>query len=164
MRRQRTASQEAQPWHSTSAPTETRQSKVSQIQALAARGEPDKLTPAQRAGNFDEIYLPFRTEQAHREAARCLKCGEHSICEWTCPLHNHIPQCGLNALRPEISTARWNSHIRPTVYRKSLDVSVPRIVYAKVPARFVTNRAQSRSAILSVIFPTGRWQKAGDLI
>ncbi|MNZ67501.1 Glutamate synthase [NADPH] small chain [compost metagenome] len=92
MRRQRTASQEAQPWHSTSAPTETRQSKVSQMQALAARGEPDKLTPAQRAGNFDEISLPFRTEQAHREAHRCLKCGEHSICEWTCPLHNHIPQ------------------------------------------------------------------------
>ena len=92
MRRQRTASQEAQPWHGTSAPTETRQSKVSQMQALAARGEPDKLTPAQRAGNFDEIYLPFRTEQAHREADRCLKCGEHSICEWTCPLHNHIPQ------------------------------------------------------------------------
>jgi len=92
MRRQRTASQEAQPWHSKSVPAETRQSKVSQMQALAARGEPDKLTPAQRAGNFDEIYLPFRPEQAHHEADRCLKCGEHSICEWTCPLHNHIPQ------------------------------------------------------------------------
>lgn len=31
MRRQRTASQEAQPWHSTSVPAETRQSKVSQM-------------------------------------------------------------------------------------------------------------------------------------
>lgn len=26
------------------------------------------------------------------EASRCLTCGEYSIFEWTCPLHNHIPQ------------------------------------------------------------------------
>ncbi|SUG65052.1 putative oxidoreductase [Salmonella enterica subsp. enterica] len=41
---------------------------------------------------MEEIYLPFRAAQAEREASRCLTCGEHSICEWTCPLHNHIPQ------------------------------------------------------------------------
>ncbi|EMU8278097.1 oxidoreductase FeS-binding subunit [Salmonella enterica] len=34
----------------------------------------------------------LRTAQQEREASRCLTCGEHSICEWTCPLHNHIPQ------------------------------------------------------------------------
>ncbi|MCS5792761.1 hypothetical protein LNP59_09220 [Klebsiella pneumoniae subsp. pneumoniae] len=39
-----------------------------------------------------EIYQPFTPQQAQQQAARCLTCGEHSICEWTCPLHNHIPQ------------------------------------------------------------------------
>ena len=92
-RRQRTARLEAQPWHSSDvAQEDAAPRKLQQLQALAGRGEPDKLKPADRAKNFDEIYLPFRAEQAHREASRCLKCGEHSICEWTCPLHNHIPQ------------------------------------------------------------------------
>ncbi|MDI8993121.1 hypothetical protein MJI20_30735, partial [Salmonella enterica subsp. enterica serovar Anatum] len=40
-----------------------------------------------RKTTFEEIYLPFRAAQAEREASRCLTCGEHSICEWTCPLH-----------------------------------------------------------------------------
>lgn len=67
-------------------------SKVEQMQATPARGEPDKLAIEARKTGFDEIYLPFRADQAQREASRCLKCGEHSVCEWTCPLHNHIPQ------------------------------------------------------------------------
>lgn len=67
-------------------------SKVEQMQATPERGEPDKLAIGARKTGFDEIYLPFRAEQAEREASRCLKCGDHSICEWTCPLHNHIPQ------------------------------------------------------------------------
>ncbi|PLY45203.1 oxidoreductase FeS-binding subunit [Lelliottia sp. F153] len=91
-RRLRAACQEAQPWHSEATPVASPHTKIQQMQALTARGEPDKLSPQARADNFDEIYLPFRAEQARREAARCLKCGEHSICEWTCPLHNHIPQ------------------------------------------------------------------------
>lgn len=92
-RRQRTARLEAQPWHSSDvAQEDAAPRKLQQLQALAGRGEPDKLKPADRSKNFDEIYLPFRAEQAYREASRCLKCGEHSICEWTCPLHNHIPQ------------------------------------------------------------------------
>lgn len=62
------------------------------MQATPARGEPDKLAIEARKTGFDEIYLPFRADQAQREASRCLKCGEHSVCEWTCPLHNHIPQ------------------------------------------------------------------------
>lgn len=66
--------------------------KVEQMQATPARGEPDKLAIEARKTGFDEIYLPFRVDQAQREASRCLKCGEHSVCEWTCPLHNHIPQ------------------------------------------------------------------------
>lgn len=91
-RRQRTARLEAQPWHSEAAQSQPAHTKLQQMQALAPRGEPDKLSPEARARHFNEIYLPFRPEQAQREASRCLKCGEHSICEWTCPLHNHIPQ------------------------------------------------------------------------
>lgn len=91
-RRVRTARHEAQPWQTGSAVTPREVSKRERMYALAARGEPDKLTPEARAGNFNEVYLPFRPAQAQREADRCLTCGEHSVCEWTCPLHNHIPQ------------------------------------------------------------------------
>ncbi|MBE3469206.1 formate-dependent uric acid utilization protein AegA [Enterobacter cloacae complex sp. P15RS] len=91
-RRERSARLDAQPWHSEAVQAERPQTKRQQRQNTPARGEPDKLSPDVRARHFNEIYLPFRPEQAHREASRCLKCGEHSICEWTCPLHNHIPQ------------------------------------------------------------------------
>ena len=91
-RRERSARLDAQPWHSEAVQAECPQTKRQQRQNTPARGEPDKLSPDARARHFNEISLPFRPEQAHREASRCLKCGEHSICEWTCPLHNHIPQ------------------------------------------------------------------------
>jgi glutamate synthase small subunit-like protein len=91
-RRQRTARLKAQPWHSEAVSEETAPTKLQQMHNTPPRGEPDKLAAEERVGHFNEIYLPFRTEQARREASRCLKCGEHSICEWTCPLHNHIPQ------------------------------------------------------------------------
>lgn len=92
-RRERTARQEAEPWHTGAADREKAPGTLHQrMRTLIPRGEPDKLSPAERAGNFKELYLPFRTAQAKREAARCLKCGEHSICEWNCPLHNTIPQ------------------------------------------------------------------------
>lgn len=92
-RRLRTASYEAQPWRSVAAIIPAlNDGKVRQMQNTPPRSEPDKLPLAARKVGFDEIYLPFRAEQAQREAERCLKCGEHSICEWTCPLHNHIPQ------------------------------------------------------------------------
>lgn len=91
-RRQRSARLDALPWHSEAVQSVPPQTKRQQMQNTPARGEPDKLSPDARAGHFNEIYLPFRPEQAQREASRCLKCGDHSICEWTCPLHNHIPQ------------------------------------------------------------------------
>lgn len=90
-RRLRTACQQATPWRSE-APVLPERRKIAQMQATPARGEPDKLAPEVRKHHFAEIYLPFRAAQAQREAQRCLTCGEHSICEWTCPLHNHIPQ------------------------------------------------------------------------
>jgi NAD-dependent dihydropyrimidine dehydrogenase PreA subunit len=87
-RRQRTAWLEAQPWGECTAPNAP--PKLQQMQALAPR----------RAG-FSLKHAPAiltkstRGQNRHREASRCLKCGEHSICEWTCPLHNHI-RSGLN--------------------------------------------------------------------
>ncbi|MGK3225131.1 formate-dependent uric acid utilization protein AegA [Enterobacter soli] len=109
-RRQRTARLEAQPWHSEAAQRQTPPTKLQQMQALPPRGEPDKLSPEARACHFNEIYLPFRAEQAHREASRCLKCGEHSICEWTCPLHNHIPQWIERVKEGDIAGAVALSH------------------------------------------------------
>jgi len=109
-RRLRTARHEAQPWQTRSASVATTFSKREQMNALPARGEPDKLSPEARAGNFDEIYLPFRPAQAQREADRCLKCGEHSICEWTCPLHNHIPQWIERVKAGDIDAAVELSH------------------------------------------------------
>ena len=92
-RRLRTASLESQPWHASTTDFVPHViTKREQMQATPARGEPDKLAIDARKTSFEEIYLPFRTAQAEREASRCLKCGDHSICEWTCPLHNHIPQ------------------------------------------------------------------------
>lgn len=109
-RRQRTARLEAQPWHSEAAERQTPPTKLQQMQALVPRGEPYKLSPEARACHFNEIYLPFRAEQAHREASRCLKCGEHSICEWTCPLHNHIPQWIERVKEGDIAGAVALSH------------------------------------------------------
>lgn len=101
-RRLRTARQENQSWHDgLEQERPLTFSKVEQMRATPPRGEPDKLPIAARKTGFDEIYLPFRAQQAHQEASRCLKCGEHSVCEWTCPLHNHIPS-GSNWLKPEI--------------------------------------------------------------
>ncbi|MGL5600389.1 MAG: formate-dependent uric acid utilization protein AegA [Silvania sp.] len=109
-RRLRTARHEAQPWQTRAGISPVGISKREQMSALPPRGEPDKLSPAARANNFAEIYLPFRPEQAHREAERCLKCGEHSVCEWTCPLHNPIPQWIELVLAGNIDDAVELSH------------------------------------------------------
>ncbi|EMK5833103.1 formate-dependent uric acid utilization protein AegA [Citrobacter sedlakii] len=110
-RRLRTARQEIQPWHAeTGGQTSSGISKIEQMRATPARGEPDKLAIDARKTGFDEIYLPFRSAQAKQEASRCLKCGEHSICEWTCPLHNHIPQWIERVKAGDIDAAVELSH------------------------------------------------------
>lgn len=90
-RRLRSACQEVQPWQrATSLCSQPNAgAKVRQMAMTPPRGEPDKLAAEVRKSHFEEIYQPFTPQQ---QAARCLTCGEHSICEWTCPLHNHIPQ------------------------------------------------------------------------
>ncbi|HCA7079983.1 TPA: formate-dependent uric acid utilization protein AegA [Citrobacter sedlakii] len=110
-RRLRTARQEIQPWHAeTGGQTSPGISKIEQMRATSARGEPDKLAIDARKTGFEEIYLPFRSAQAKQEASRCLKCGEHSICEWTCPLHNHIPQWIERVKAGDIDAAVELSH------------------------------------------------------
>ena len=110
-RRLRAASQEAQPWHSMAALVPAfNDRKVKQMLKTSPRGEPDKLARAARKTGFAEIYLPFRADQAQREAERCLKCGEHSVCEWTCPLHNHIPQWIERVKAGDITAAVELSH------------------------------------------------------
>ena len=109
-RRTRTARREAQPWHGEAVQQVQPQTKLQQMHNTAKRGEPDKLPAQERACHFNEIYLPFRAEQARREASRCLTCGEHSICEWTCPLHNHIPQWIARVNAGDITGAAELSH------------------------------------------------------
>ncbi|TCW18094.1 glutamate synthase small subunit-like protein [Raoultella sp. BIGb0138] len=111
-RRLRAARLDAQPWH---AYPDARASagggdKASQMAATPPRGEAEKRTAAQRKTDFAEIYLPFNPDRAHQETQRCLQCGEHSICEWTCPLHNHIPQWIERARAGDIAAAVELSH------------------------------------------------------
>ncbi|MFH0473631.1 formate-dependent uric acid utilization protein AegA [Kluyvera ascorbata] len=111
-RRLQTACREAQPWHSDSravAP-EVKRSKVEQMAQTPTRGEADKLNIEARKTGFAEIYLPLKEAQAHQASSRCLTCGEHSICEWTCPLHNHIPQWIERVKAGDIDAAVELSH------------------------------------------------------
>lgn len=97
-RRLRAATQETQPWNTTAQqytrqqPLSADMSAVAKMQATPPRQDPDKIDIGLRKTGFAEIYRTFTKIQAQGQAERCLKCGEHSICEWTCPLHNHIPQ------------------------------------------------------------------------
>ncbi len=61
-------------------------------QPRAPRLEASKIPLEQRKTTFAEIYQPFNEQQIQQQAERCLNCGKQSICSWTCPLHNQIPQ------------------------------------------------------------------------
>ncbi|EMS9662473.1 TPA: formate-dependent uric acid utilization protein AegA [Klebsiella aerogenes] len=111
-RRLRAARADAASWqHRTlTALASTSGDKASQMAATPARGEADKLAADARKQHFGEIYLPFSAAQAQRETQRCLKCGDRSICEWTCPLHNHIPQWIERVKAGDIASAVELSH------------------------------------------------------
>ena len=55
-----------------------------------ARDPGAKVEAAERKFVFKEIYKPLSTGDATEQAARCLGCG-NPYCEWTCPVHNFIP-------------------------------------------------------------------------
>ncbi|MEE3651658.1 MULTISPECIES: formate-dependent uric acid utilization protein AegA [unclassified Brenneria] len=74
------------------------------------RLDAEKKPLAQRKSTFDEIYHGFTPQQTQDQADRCLACGKHSICEWTCPLHNNIPQLLSLAKQGRILDAVELSH------------------------------------------------------
>lgn len=45
----------------------------------------------ERKGHFQEIYHGLGEREAEYESTRCLYCAQKAWCNWTCPLHNHIP-------------------------------------------------------------------------
>ncbi|WET17261.1 FAD-dependent oxidoreductase [Yersinia intermedia] len=65
---------------------------------------------AERKASFAEIYLPFTEGQIHEQAERCLNCGDKTICQWTCPLHNAIPKWISLAHQGRIHEAAELSH------------------------------------------------------
>lgn len=50
-----------------------------------------KIDAAQRKTHFQEIYRGLEAERAGAESRRCLYCAQKAWCNWTCPLHNAIP-------------------------------------------------------------------------
>lgn len=66
--------------------------KRRRLETVAMRTDAAKIALTQRVNSFAEIYPTFSTPQAQAQSGRCLTCGTHSQCEWSCPLHNHIPQ------------------------------------------------------------------------
>ncbi len=51
----------------------------------------EKLPAQERREHFAEIYQGLSEEAAHYESLRCLYCAGKANCNWTCPLHNPIP-------------------------------------------------------------------------
>ena len=56
------------------------------------RVDAEKAALELRKTTFMETYRPVSTEQMTMQADRCLSCSKHAVCEWTCPLHNNIPE------------------------------------------------------------------------
>ncbi|MEX3019760.1 FAD-dependent oxidoreductase [Kluyvera sp. STS39-E] len=50
-----------------------------------------KLDAALRKTHFGEIYYGLSSAEAQYESNRCLHCASKARCNWTCPLHNSIP-------------------------------------------------------------------------
>ncbi|ACX90286.1 glutamate synthase, small subunit [Pectobacterium parmentieri WPP163] len=74
------------------------------------RRDAEKKPLAQRTTTFDEIYHGFSVQQTEDQADRCLSCGKRAICEWTCPLHNNIPELLSLAKQGRILEAVELSH------------------------------------------------------
>ncbi|GAB6967968.1 NAD(P)-dependent oxidoreductase [Komagataeibacter kakiaceti JCM 25156] len=55
-----------------------------------AQEQPDKRPAEARRRDFNEIYAPFATEMAEKQASRCSQCGV-PFCSVHCPLGNNIP-------------------------------------------------------------------------
>lgn len=69
-----------------------------------------KLAAAERKQHFEEIYFPFDKSTLDYEADRCLHCASKANCNWTCPLHNAIPEMIQLAREGKIIEAAELSH------------------------------------------------------
>ncbi len=58
---------------------------------IAPREEMHRQAPKERAKNFDEVALGYDSDQAVREAKRCLQC-RNSPCVGGCPVGINIPE------------------------------------------------------------------------
>jgi glutamate synthase small subunit-like protein len=58
---------------------------------IVPREDAIKEDIALRKTTFGEIYKRFTPLQVETQGDRCITCGDHAFCEWTCPLHNGIP-------------------------------------------------------------------------
>ncbi|KML64666.1 formate-dependent uric acid utilization protein AegA [Pectobacterium peruviense] len=74
------------------------------------RRDAEKKPLTQRTSTFDEIYHGFSVQQTEDQADRCLSCGKRAVCEWTCPLHNNIPELLSLAKQGRILEAVELSH------------------------------------------------------
>ncbi len=94
-RRLRSACQEVQPWQRATplCSQPNAGAKVRQMAMTPPRGEPDKLAAEVRKSHF-EGDLSAVHPGAGAAAGRPLShvWGSTVFAEWTCPLHNHIPQ------------------------------------------------------------------------
>ncbi|GKX58095.1 formate-dependent uric acid utilization protein AegA [Leminorella grimontii] len=74
------------------------------------RGDAHKIDLTARKEEFVEIYKRFTPEQVETQGNRCITCGNHAFCEWTCPLHNRIPHWISLAKEGKIIEAAELSH------------------------------------------------------
>ena len=75
-----------------------------------ARKGAEKLPAVQRKMHFKEIYQALSTHQAMSESNRCIHCAQKAQCNWTCPLHNAIPELVRLVAEGKIIEAAELSH------------------------------------------------------
>jgi glutamate synthase (NADPH) small chain len=97
------------------------------------RKDPRKTPPKERVRDYREIYGQYDAEGAHKQAGRCLDCG-NPYCEWKCPVHNYIPNWLKLVEEGNLFEAAELSH-RPTRCRRSAAACVRRTGCARAPAR-----------------------------
>lgn len=70
----------------------------------------EKRDAAERKTHFDEIYHGLDEAQASYESERCLYCAQKAWCNWTCPVHNAIPDLIRLVQQGRIKEAAQLSH------------------------------------------------------
>ncbi len=72
----------------------------------ASRAAPPERDPAERVGDYDEIYQLLPEPELRRQGERCMGCGV-PFCNDACPLGNLIPD--------------WNDLVRQGRWREAID-------------------------------------------